>query len=673
MKIALVFPPYYLESMYDLPPLGLINLATALKSSPHQTVLFDFVLALRQGRLSMGPRIYDECAEMIMEEDPDLVAFSAQCTTYPPVLQIAQRLKEAKKGLRIVIGGHNASFVDRETLVGYPWIDAIVRGEGEITFPELVQAYEKGEPGQGVAGVTFRKGQRIIQNEDRELIKDLDDLPLPDYSFLPPFSEYRDACEIPRSIAILEVGRGCPHKCIYCSESIMWRRRTRTFSVERLVKEMRHLHENFGAECFLLAYDQFTAKRSFVEDFCRRVIEARLNHIPWYCISRLDSVDAPLLGLMREAGCESMCYGIDSGSERTLAFIRKNIDREILYQRVTETTDQGIIPTLSYVIGFPEEQRSDIDETLKLALMTGNLGNSNPLIQLTTILPGTDLYHNYRERIVREVDTYFSLGLEFDQGRRLPGDEDLINGDPAVFSSFYNLTCPARPLRELNLIASYFPIIVNFYPRTFLLLTMELGGSPSELFLQWMDWLAKRTGRDQPTLLPQDCYAHFVPFVQEMLGDGKTPRFRHIHEVAAYETQALEAGKFDLTESSFHIDLHRIGDFSPQINREIILQGFSFDMPHIIAEMKAAIFRESYPKKETFLVFKQEGNHLDVSEINDFGKDFLSLCDGRLSLDEICRQLHGRYGAEMTYEAFYTICLDALQELGKMNLVEPPA
>ena len=99
MKIALIFPPYYLESMYNLPPLGLINLATALKPSPHETVIFDFVLALRQGRLSMGSRIYDKCAEMIMAEDPDLVAFSAQCTTYPAVLQIARRVKGAKKDI----------------------------------------------------------------------------------------------------------------------------------------------------------------------------------------------------------------------------------------------------------------------------------------------------------------------------------------------------------------------------------------------------------------------------------------------------------------------------------------------------------------------------------------------------------------------------------------------
>ena len=151
----------------------------------------------------------------------------------------------------------------------------------------------------------------------------------------------------------------------------MWRRKTRTFSVLRLVEEMENLYKNMGAECFLLAYDQFTARKDFVESFCRQLIEREMNHLPWYCISRLDSVNADLLALMKRAGCESMCYGIDSGSEKTLSFIRKSIDPGILYQRITETADQGIIPTLSFVIGFPEEAKEDIDETLWLALRAG--------------------------------------------------------------------------------------------------------------------------------------------------------------------------------------------------------------------------------------------------------------------------------------------------------------
>ena len=91
---------------------------------------------------------------------------------------------------------------------------------------------------------------------------------------------------------------------------------------------------------------------------------------------------------MREAGCDSMCYGIDSGSERTLTFIRKRIDRNILLRRVRETTDEGMRPTLSFVIGFPEEEREDVDATLGLALRTALRGESAPLLQLPTVLGG---------------------------------------------------------------------------------------------------------------------------------------------------------------------------------------------------------------------------------------------------------------------------------------------
>ena len=486
MNISLVFPPFYLESLYNLPPLGLINLATAVNANRHEVRVADLVLAMRQGRLRAGKNIYDDCASMILNDDPDIVGFSAQSTTYPAVVEIARRIKSKKSRIHIVIGGHNASFIDVQTLERYPWIDSIVRGEGEITFPEWVTAIEEDRERKNVAGVTFRSGSEIIRTEDRPLIPDLNELPLPRYDFLPSFDEYRDACELPRSIAILEVGRGCPHRCVYCSESIMWRRQTRRFSVERLMQELGYLHKEFGAECFLLAYDQFTASNEFVTDFCRAMIREEMNHLPWYCISRLDSVDASLLELMREAGCESMCYGIDSGSKRTLAFIRKNIDEGILYQRVLETTDQGIVPTLSYIIGFPEERKEDVDATLNLSLKTGILGNVNTLLQMPTVLPGTDLHRRYLDRLVREVDTYFALGLEFDNGRRLECDEDLINSDREIYSAFYNIPSMGRNLGELALITKLFPLIVNLYPKTFFLLTLDTRKSPSDLFLEWL-------------------------------------------------------------------------------------------------------------------------------------------------------------------------------------------
>jgi len=175
MKIVLVFPPFYLEPMYNLPPLGLINLATVLKGSVHQVVIIDFVLAIRRGTLRMSKDIYKDCAHEILNEEPDLIGFSAQCTTYPGVIRISKEIKKKRNDVKIVIGGHNASFVDEVTLDRFPFVDAVVRGEGEITFKKLVDCYESGEKPAGVAGVTFRMGAKIIRNKDRDLIPDLDE------------------------------------------------------------------------------------------------------------------------------------------------------------------------------------------------------------------------------------------------------------------------------------------------------------------------------------------------------------------------------------------------------------------------------------------------------------------------------------------------------------------
>lgn len=669
MKISLVFPPFYVESMYNLPPLGLVNLATTLAGTDHHIVIHDLVLALRKKDLRMSQSIYGDSADIILQHDPDVVGFSAQCTTYPAVVQIAERLKKAKRDMAIVVGGHNASFVDEETLLAHPQIDGVVRGEGEMTFRELVDAYDSGETLETIAGLTFRTGSHVVRNQDRALISDLDQLPLPDYSLVPALSEYRDACGIPRSIAILEVGRGCPHRCVYCSESRLWRRRTRTFSVGRLVQEMQDLHEQHQAECFLLAYDQFTANRAFVEEFCESVISSGLHRLPWYCISRLDTVDARLLARMREAGCESMCYGIDSGSKRTLAFIGKRLDESILYRRVKETTDQGMVPTLSFVVGFPEEEREDIDQTLILALKTGVQGNSNPLIQMPTVLPGTELYERYRESLLREVDTYFSLGLEFDEGRRLASDERLINGDRNVFSSFYNVPCKGMSLVSLHLLASFFPLVVNLYPKSFLLLTLASGESVSTLFMEWLNGVRVKEKREGLFLTAPDCYRHFTRFVEDRLQGSFPDGWLHLRDVLDYETAAIEVGKFSGPERTGNIDLYGLKDWRPLRRRNVLVRGFERNVPCIIEDMKAGLFREQYPLEPVWLIFRQSANQLEVTEINEFGKDFLSRCDGSATVAEITGALFAQYGRDMDYGVFAEDCRKALMGLWEMNLL----
>jgi len=668
MKIVFVFPPFYHPSMYNLPPPGLLNLATMLQNSPHRAVILDFVLALRDGSLRAGPPLYDDCAGRIAAEKPDLVAFSAQCTTYPPTVAIARRVRERVPAVRIVVGGHNASFVDAATLERCPWIDAVVRGEGEITFLELVRAWSEGRAAAGVDGVTWRGPEGIVRNRERELIADLDALPVPDYGLLPPLAAYREACGLPRSIAILEVGRGCPHRCVYCSEASFWRRKTRTFSIDRLVLEMRQLRDDQGAECFLLAYDQFTADRRFVESFCRRVIDEGLQGTPWYCISRLDTVDDSLLGLMRQAGCESMCYGIDSGSPRTLSFIRKQIDPGILLQRVDATTAQGMVPTLSFVIGFPEETREDIEATLELALRSAAAGNVNPLLQMPTVLPGTELYQRYAGSLVREVDTYFALGIEFDAGRRLAEDEALIAGDQQLYSSFYNLPCPALSLPELDRLARFFPLLIQFYPRSLLLLARSLERTFSGLFADFFTFVGRREERLEPVLTPADCYRHFPAFAGSLLEKATFAR-PHLAEVIDYETRTIEVARFANGEICANIDIYTSREWRPATARNLLAAHFDHDLPAILEDLKAGIFRNSYPPAPTWLVFRQQGNELEVSRTNGFGHDLLELCDGTRTAEEIAERLRPRHGADTETDRFTELCRQALQQLAGLDWV----
>lgn len=669
MKIAFVFPPFYHPSLYNLPPLGLLNLATALRQSQHRAVILDFVLALRDGSLQAGPSLYDDCARRIAAEAADVVAFSAQCATYPPTIAIARRVSELLPVARIVIGGHNASFVDAATLERYPWIDAVVRGEGEVTFGELVRAWTDGRDAAMVDGVTWRGPAGIVRNRERELIADLDTLPLPDYHLLPPLAAYREACGLPRSIAILEVGRGCPHRCVYCSEASFWRRRTRTFSIDRLAREMRLLRDGQGAECFLLAYDQFTADRRFVENFCTRLLDEGLQSTPWYCISRLDTVDEPLLQLMRQAGCESMCYGIDSGSPRTLAFIRKQIDPAVLLERVRSTTAQGMVPTLSFVIGFPEESRQDIEATLELALRCAATGNINPLLQMPTVLPGTELHRRYADRLVREVDTYFALGIEFADGGRLAEDEAQINADASLYSSFYNLPCPALPLPELDRLARFFPLLVQFYPRSCLLLAHVLDRPLVELFADFLAFVRNREQYPQKLLTAADCYRHFASFAGAQIERYRPAGWAHLPELIAYETRSLEVAGFANRENPGNMDIYNPDGWRPVIKPNVLLAGFRYDLPAILADLAHGDLREWYPETATCLVFCQQGSELEATAINDFGRDLLDLCDGSLTPEQIAARLHGRYAEAADLAAFIEVCRQALRQLVELRLL----
>ncbi len=145
---------------------------------------------------------------------------------------------------------------------------------------------------------------------------------------------------------------------------------------------------------------------------------------------------------------------------------------------------------------------------------------------------------------------------------------------------------------------------------------------------------------------------------------------KHFPDVLKYENTALEVGKYGAEKSVFHIDLGQIREFKPVKSEKIIIEKFDFDLPGVILDLKRGNFKESYPERETLLVFMQDDELLDVSEINDFARDFLGLCDGKRSVQGISQELYQQYGQDMKPEKFFDGCVEAVQVLGKKRFIE---
>jgi hypothetical protein len=272
------------------------------------------------------------------------------------------------------------------------------------------------------------------------------------------------------------------------------------------------------------------------------------------------------------------------------------------------------------------------------------------------------------------VDTYFALGLEFDQGRRLDSDEALINAHPDLFCNFYNVPCRGVSLEDLDRIANDFPWVVRFFPKTFLLMGLELETSPASLFLSWAEWLGNRVAQPERPFSPKDCYRHFQDFVSERLSQKGKPRREHLHDILKYEDLSVEAGKFSTEKECFHMDVHRIEIFKPSANplrsRNLLIGRFDFSVPEILVDLKSGRFHEKYERNPTVILFRQQGDVLDTTEINPFGKDLLDLCDGARSVEEMAQSLYARHGQDMTRDQFVTACVEAVESLGTMGLLE---
>ncbi len=366
--VLLVNPPVTRRDRYGdfpsegscLPPLGIAGLAAAVRLKGHPVAVLDCPA------LGLGE---DEGLRRVLESRSRYVGFSATTMSIASAASLARRVSGADERRVVLCGGTHMNAAPDRTMRRFPFVDYGFVGEAEESLALFLEAAPGRRPGaegvDRVDGLLFRDGDRVLATGLKPGLKDMDSLPFPAWDLLPRLPDhYRPA---PNSYRRLPCGsivtsRGCPEKCAFCDTSVAGVR-IRGFSPGYMIEMIRELQARYGIREIIFHDDVFTLYRKRCVEFCERVISEGLR-FTFSCISRVDRVDPELLRLLAEAGCWQIAYGIESGSERILDFLKKGTTLGQVRQSLSWTRQAGIRTRGYVMLGVPTETAETIEKTI---------------------------------------------------------------------------------------------------------------------------------------------------------------------------------------------------------------------------------------------------------------------------------------------------------------------
>ncbi len=382
MKVLLIQPNYRRIYAYSknkkitpiFPPFGLAYIAAILKKENIS------VRILEANALNLS---HEQIKEEIKNYKPDFLGITSTTSLIEEAHEIS---KLCPKKVKVVIGGVHASSLPQETLEKFERFDFLVRGEGEFTMLELI----KNNPISKIKGLSYKKNRKIIHNPPRELNDKLDELPFPARELLPMDKYFSVGAKQTPSDYILS-SRGCPYQCIFCADHLVHGRKFRFRSPENVMKEVEELYKK-GVRDLDFIDDNFTLIIERVEKFCELMIEKGLNkEMSWRCSNgiRVDRITPKLLKKMKEAGCYMVSLGIESGDERILKNMKKNIDLKKVRLAVKWCKEVGIETRGLFMFGNLGENKETMEDTIKLAK---SLDLDTATFHITIPFPNTDYW-----------------------------------------------------------------------------------------------------------------------------------------------------------------------------------------------------------------------------------------------------------------------------------------
>ena len=477
MKILIASAPHADTFGYSMPPPGLLRLGGALRDAGHQPALEDLAHRLATGALEPGDGLAASAARLLEERGrPDLLGLSVMGATLPIALEITRILRGAWPDVPILLGGPGGNGTDTAIIERFPWIDAVVRGEAEVTLVEMADALASGGDPFAADGLTFRGPDgRALKTQDRAMLKDLDQLPDYAWDLVPPIRAYKEVTGEDDGLVPLDSGRGCVYDCSFCPIGRTWSRRSRPLPADRLVREVASLRGIPGAKRAYLCHDIFGADRRHALAFTQGMLDAGVT-VPWEVRARADHLDAELLQQMGRAGCDRVLLGIESASPSVRARNQKGMREDIdLLRVVDDCAAAGMTAILSLILGLPGETDEDLDASLTFCAQAALRAGVNLSLHLVNPQPGCALGEEFAavSKPVEGVPPDMALGAGLSAPERA-----LIEAHPDLFSTWALLPYTDERLRELIWLSLDFAEILMRFPRTFgQLMAMESCGA----------------------------------------------------------------------------------------------------------------------------------------------------------------------------------------------------
>ncbi len=303
-------------------------------------------------------------------------------------LEIAKFIREKDPDIPIIWGGIHPTLLPEQTLEN-EYVDIVVRNEGEHTAMELVQKISNGDSLETIKGISYKEGRKIINNTQRPFMNmdEIYDIP---YHLLKNFKKYH-----PKDVIHYLSSRGCPHRCKFCYNLAFSKRCWRSKSTKKILDELTWIIEKFHPKSIDFIEDNFFVDKNRVKEICNGLIELGFDG-KWSGDCRINyfkNFDSSFMKLLKKSGCDGLFLGVESGSQRILDFIQKDIKVDEVIPAIKKCKEYDIGVLAAFMVGFPTETIEDSYETINLVDKIHDVDeNALTLLSVLSPYPGTEMY-----------------------------------------------------------------------------------------------------------------------------------------------------------------------------------------------------------------------------------------------------------------------------------------